>query len=83
MEINSGNILKSVVELVLQEQNLFKKQIDIMQKFENAENLGLADEMTKIALNGSRLDFKIRQHFAKKAIVMSMVVSKNENFFYN
>ncbi len=81
--INSKNILKSVVEVIAEEQELAMKQHEILEKFDKAENLGLADDMEKISFEASRLDFKILQFFAKKAIVMTVYTNKNKDFMFN
>lgn len=83
MMINGNQLPKSIVEIVEAETKLLIEIKNINQRFETAQNLQNKQEIIAIANDGLEIEKRFKQHFAKKIILMTMLVSQNRKFYLN
>lgn len=83
---NNQEILKSIVRVMDEEAKIASERMELIEKFEQAENLGLVDEMEKISKQSDEVEKKMRFTMGEKIIAFSnyFFISKSQkDFMYN
>ena len=81
---NNQEILKSIVRVMDEEAKMVSKRMELIEKFEQAENSGLADEMENLSKQGDEVERKMRFTMAKKIIAFSNYLFVYQKaFMYN
>jgi alkaline phosphatase len=82
MIINSQNIARAIVEIVVKEQELIADIQKISDRHETALNLKNIDEINAIEKNGKEIQERCNNHFGQKLMIMVFATTLN-NFREN
>lgn len=83
MFINSNNLLKSIVRIVEREKPLLDEVEKMNERYHTAHNLKNQQEFIAIENEGAILQKKLNMHVTEKIMAMTMIVSKNKNYYFN
>lgn len=78
-----NNLPKQMIQLIEREDKIISEMKVMNEKFETAVNLQNSDALHSLDKEAEQLNNRFRQLIAEKTIVMTITISRNQNFIYN